>query len=273
MCLILFGWNVHPRYSLVVASNRDEFYDRPTEPLNWWNDNPNILGGRDKAKVNGSSGTWMGISKTGRFAAITNIRAPSEKNGNLKTRGEITNKFLTSSKSLSNFESDEEINYLDYNGFNLLTGNLIDENLSWTSNRYLENSIIYPHQKPRQMFLKSGVYGLSNAMLDTPWPKVEKSKLRFTQALSTDQGDFDSPERYFDLLYNKETAPSYKLPNTGIDRELEKVLSSAFIKTNNYGTRSSSLLRVRRSGEFEFIENRFDAQGQIDSKTIRDKFI
>ena len=273
MCLILIGWNVHPSYSLIVASNRDEFFDRPTEEINWWDDYPNILGGRDKAEVLGNTGTWMGISNAGRFAAITNVRAPNEKNINLKTRGEITREFLISSKSLTDFICDDEINFNDYNGFNLIVGDLRSNKISWVSNRQLNNSKISQQKSLIPAILEPGIYGLSNAMLDTPWPKVEKSKSRFKEIIKFDNGNFGSSNNYFDLLLNNELAHDSELPHTGISYEWEKILSSPFIRTNNYGTRSSSLLRVKKTGEFELIENRFGAQGPIDSKSILGKII
>lgn len=273
MCLIILGWNVHPSYSLIVASNRDEFYERPTEQINWWSDHPNILAGRDKAQVLGQSGTWMGITKSGRFCALTNVRSPNDKNANLKTRGELTSKFLRSSVDIENFIQENSINFDQYNGFNLLMGDLKSNQLSWTSNRKLNGIKISPKKSYKPNFLNPGIYGLSNAMLDTPWPKVEKSKFGFSEALRIDDGEFNEPDCYFKVLLDNQIAEDNKLPTTGVSYEWEKILSSPFIKTENYGTRSSSLLRIKKNGEFEFTEQIFDAQGTVKSKSVRSKII
>lgn len=266
MCLILFAWNSHPDYSLVVAANRDEFYERPSDPLRWWEGDKNILAGKDRADVIGSSGTWMGLSKSGKFSALTNIRAPSEKNSLLRTRGELTTHFLKSPLSPSDYLSNASKTFQQYNGFNLLVGDLSNKNqpsLHWASNRQLVKESIKNRQTLSTEVLSPGVYGLSNAMLDTPWPKVKHRMASFIQALAMDSGRLEKVEKYLSLLNHQEIAPDSDLPNTGVSLEWERTLSAAFIKTENYGTRASSVLRVRKDGYFQFTEKSFDKNGEI----------
>lgn len=266
MCLILFAWNSHPDYSLVVAANRDEFYERPSHPLKWWDEDKSILAGKDAADVIGTSGTWMGLSKSGKFSALTNIRAPSEKNPLLRTRGELTTHFLKSPLSPSDYVKSASKISQKYNGFNLLVGDLnnqVNPSLYWASNRKLVNNNIKKGQPLTAENLTPGIYGLSNAMLDTPWPKVKHRIASFIQVLSMDTGKLDKVENYLSLLNHQEKAPDSDLPNTGVSLEWERTLSSAFIKTENYGTRASSVLRVRKDGAFQFIEKSFDKNGEI----------
>lgn len=267
MCLILVAWNSHPDYTLVVASNRDEFYERPTYPLTWWDDDKNILAGKDAADVIGSSGTWMGISQFGKFSALTNIRAPSEKNPLLKTRGELTTHFLKSQLSPSEYIRNRSKAFQQYNGFNLLVGDLTKKNqpsLHWVSNRRLDSkNKIQAGQGITTEPLQPGIYGLSNAMLDTPWPKVKHRIASFIQTLAMDSGKLEKVDAYLKLLNHQEKAQDSELPYTGVSLDWERTLSAAFIKTENYGTRASSILRVRKDGFFQFIEKSFDKNGEI----------
>ena len=276
MCLILFSLNTHPTYSFVAAANRDEFYSRPTDPAGWWDEFPSILGGRDKAEVVGIPGTWMGVSKDGRFAAITNVRAPTEKNPLLRTRGEISSEYLTSNLSPNVFVGKDPSRFNQYNGFNFLMGDFTnprDPKLNWLTNRRLANNKISSLDAIKPIQLGTGFYGLSNAMLDTPWPKISNTLPDFKKTLELDMGDFSNPEIYLQLLSNNKTAPDTDLPSTGVTIEWERILSSPFIKTENYGTRSSSLLRVRKDGHFELIERRFNQFGVIDTNKIASRFI
>ena len=268
MCLILTAWQSHPDYPLVVLANRDEFYERPTDPMHWWDDQPHVLAGRDRADVNGSSGTWMGLSKTGKFAALTNVRAPSEKNPESRTRGEISSKYLASSLTPESFIQEHEKTFHRYNGFNLLAADLSPSHpqLIWLSNRVLMGSSIRPRKVMNPQQLKPGVYGLSNAMLDSPWPKVQHRVGAFAQILAMDTGQFKKAEQYLRIMEDATQAPDEYLPKTGVSYEWEKALSSAFIKTEHYGTRSSSLIRVRRDGHFEVVEKRFDAEKELDTQ-------
>jgi uncharacterized protein with NRDE domain len=271
MCLILFAWNSHPDYSLVVAANRDEFYDRGTDGISWWDEHPHILAGRDRADVLGSPGTWLGFTKTGRFAALTNVRAPSAKNPDSRTRGELSIMYLAGNDRPTEFIQDNTKRFAQYNGFNLLMADLSNPEkaeMHWVSNRMMMGQSIRPRKVFPHQPLEPGVYGLSNAMLDTPWPKVNHRVAAFAQALAMDQGQLTNADQYLKLLSDKHHASDHELPSTGVSREWEKALSPAFITTPSYGTRSSTILRVRKDGQFEMVERRFDSAGTIGHDVI-----
>ena len=271
MCLILFAWKSHPDYPLVVAANRDEFYERDTEQMNWWEDHPHVLAGKDKADVMGSPGTWLGFSKTGRFAALTNVRAPSEKKPDARTRGELSLMYLTGRDRPNEFIQLNSKRFGQYNGFNLLMADLSDpENaqMHWVSNRLMMGQNIRPRKVFPEQALNPGVYGLSNAMLDTPWPKVNHRVAAFAQTLAMDSGELKNADHYLRLLADTHEASDHELPSTGVSKDWEKALSPAFIKTPSYGTRSSTVLRVRKDGTFEMVERRFDANGTIGHDVV-----
>lgn len=262
MCLILVAWQSHPDYALVVAGNRDEFYARPAAAAHWWQDAPGVLAGRDLAEVIGDAGTWMGIANAqssewpdesrARFAALTNYRAPSEKRTDARSRGELVSHFLRGDQTPADYLHELAGAHSAYNGFNLLTSDLHD--LWWYSNR----------SKTRQpQKLKPGLYGLSNALLDTPWPKVRSRVGALCEVLAADRGQLaSSPEPYLQLLAEDRQAPDWELPSTGVAPEWEKLLSSAFIRSPSYGTRASTVLRVKHDGRFDYVERSFDAEGQ-----------
>jgi len=270
MCLILTSWQSHPQYPLVVLANRDEFYERPTDPMHWWDEHPHILAGRDRADVNGSSGTWMGFTKTGKFAALTNVRAPSEKNPESRTRGEIAAEFLKGHQTPEEFMNDSEKKFHRYNGFNFLSADLSSEtpSLHWLSNRVLMGDKLRARKVMNPQRLNPGVYGLSNAMLDTPWPKVQHRVGAFAQMLAMDTGDFKKSEQYIRIMQDLTQAPDDYLPQTGVSYEWEKVLSSTFIKTEYYGTRSITLIRVKHDGQYEVIEKCFDAEQELNTQVF-----
>jgi uncharacterized protein with NRDE domain len=270
MCLILTSWQSHPDYPLVVLANRDEFYDRATDAMHWWDDHPHILAGRDRADVQGEPGTWMGLSKLGRFAALTNVRAPSEKNPDAKTRGEISAQFLKARVSPEQFIQEKATQFNRYNGFNLLVADVSVQNpsLLWLSNRVQMGKSLRHRKVMNPQALKPGVYGLSNGMLDSPWPKVQHRIGAFAQLLAMDTGQFKRAENYLGIMSDMTQAPDEYLPETGVSYEWEKVLSSAFIRTPNYGTRATSLIRVRRDGQYEVVEKRFDANGEIGTQSF-----
>jgi uncharacterized protein with NRDE domain len=271
MCLILFAWNSHPDYSLVVAANRDEFYERPTQSMSWWEDHQNILGARDNADVIGLRGTALGLSVEGKFAAVTNIRAPSEKNPDLRTRGELTAKYLSQKLSVDEFIQANQKTFMQYNGFNLLTADLNkndQQELSWISNRMLVGDKIRQRKIISPVKINPGIYGLSNSMLDTPWPKVRLGVAHFAQAIAMDQGKFNHPEHYLKFMSNSTSFSDAELPSTGVSLDWERALSPIFIKTAHYGTRSSTLLRVRKDGNFQMLERRFDSTNFHETSII-----
>jgi uncharacterized protein with NRDE domain len=271
MCLILFAWKSHPDYPLVVAANRDEFYERDTQGIAWWDEHPHVLAGRDRADVLGSPGTWLGFTKGGKFAALTNVRAPSEKNPDSRTRGELSLLYLAGQAAPGEFIQENAKRFQNYNGFNLLMADLSNpENaqMHWVSNRMMMGQNIRPRKVFPHQPLEAGVYGLSNAMLDTPWPKVNHRVAAFAQTLAMDSGQLKNADQYLKLLADTHHASDHELPNTGVSREWEKALSPAFIKTASYGTRSSTILRVRKDGQFEMVERRFDATGAVGHDVI-----
>lgn len=233
MCLIVLSWQQHRAYPLILAANRDEFYARPSEPLHWWPD-AGILAGRDLE----GGGTWMGLSRDGKFAAVTNVRDPRAHRPEAPSRGRLVTDYLVGNAPPSDYVESVSHRGQAFNGFNLLAGDL-DELYSY-SNR--------GHGPVR---LSPGLYGLSNDILDTPWPKVERSKQRLARMLRQPEV---APTSVREMLSDPEPAPDDELPDTGIDRDLERALSAPFIRTPDYGTRVSSLLLIRRNGEAEFYE-------------------
>ncbi|OWW20019.1 NRDE family protein [Noviherbaspirillum denitrificans] len=231
MCLIVFAWKLVPGIPLLAAGNRDEFYERPTTPAGWWSDQAHIYAGRDLR----GGGTWMGVTREGRFAAITNIREPSDRRSDAPSRGELVAGYLAGIASPMQFVEDLAPRAKQYNGFNLLVGNR--EELVWYSNGSPDDA---RNGKP----LAPGVYGLSNGSLDTPWPKVVRTKAQFSSLLC--QG---APEdAYFEMLSDTARAPDCRLPDTGIGQEWERILSAVCIESPEYGTRSSTVVRLPGNG-------------------------
>ena len=252
MCLLVLAWKSHPRYRLVLAGNRDEFHDRASVPLNWWQDDPRILGGRD-LKANG---TWLGVARSGRFGVVTNYRdlqAPVE---GAPSRGNLIPRFLTGATSPKEFLDDLRGAALRYSGFNLLVGGT--RALYYFSNRGAKAPTA----------LSPGVYGLSNHLLDTPWPKLERTRARFNELLAEPELLADD---VFAMLADREQAPIDNLPSTGLPADWERVVSAPFIVNERYGTRCSSLLLVERNGRTVLHERRFDAAG-VQTGTTRFEF-
>jgi uncharacterized protein with NRDE domain len=240
MCVIYFAYNFHPDHPLVLIANRDEFYDRPTVAAVYWDDHPEIFGGRDLV----GGGTWLGITRGGRIAAVTNYREPGAAKGSI-SRGDLVAGFLKSDTSPNDYLAQIGERKSDYSGFNLLVGEFSPQRneLFYFSNRGDGIKKIIP-----------GVYGLSNHLLDTPWPKVRDGKSRFRDLINS------SPlktEPLFDLLTDESLAADAELPNTGIDYEREKALSAIFIKTPIYGTRSSTVVTFDNAFEGTLDERVF----------------
>ncbi|MFB9860081.1 NRDE family protein [Salinicoccus siamensis] len=250
MCLILFQKNQHPGYKLVVGANRDEAYDRPTAPAHFWEDHPDILAGRDLSK----GGTWLGITKSGRIAAVTNIRSKEEQGqGEKKSRGDLIRNFLAQDTSPQSYLEALEHEKHAYAGFNLLVGN--PDELFYLNN---DGSSI--------LQVADGVHGLSNHHLDTPWPKVVNGRKGLKSHLdSAHQAD---PEVIFGLLANEDKAMD-NLPDTGFPEELERSLSPAFIDIDGYGTRSSTVLLIDHDNRVTFIERTFKNKKQIDESRLQ----
>lgn len=233
MCLILVAWRVHTGFPLVVAANRDEFFARPTEPAAFWKHAPQVLAGCDLE----AGGSWMGITRNGRFAALTNFRDPAQNRSGAPSRGALVAEFLTGSETPQAFLDRVAARGGEYNGYNLLAGD--GDTLWWASNM---------GSSPRQ--LEPGVYGVSNHLLDTPWPKVGAGKTALAQALDRLPDD----RALFALLRDDGIHADEHLPQTGISLDWERLLSSAFVKSPDYGTRSSTVLCIDDDGWTSFDE-------------------
>jgi uncharacterized protein with NRDE domain len=236
MCLILFARDAHPEYRLVVAANRDEFYARPTAPAAFWDDAPEVLAGRDLRE----GGTWLGITRAGRFAAVTNVRDPVSYQTGAPSRGHLVSDFLRNRATPAGYLQGLAPRAPRFNGFNLLLGD--GESLAWFSNRGGEGA----------RALGPGVYGLSNHLLDTPWPKVTRGKDDLRRILQSPPDEWE--EALFATLTLRDPAPDALLPDTGVGLERERALSAAFIATPEYGTRCSTVLLVGRDGNVTFTE-------------------
>lgn len=233
MCLILVAWRVHADYPLVVAANRDEFFARPTAPAAFWKEAPQVLAGRDLD----AGGTWMGVTRCGRFAALTNFRDPSQNRKGVPSRGGLVAGFLAGNEAPQDYLERIAPLGRQCNGYNLLVGD--GSELWWSSN--MGGAV-------RQ--LGPGVYGISNHLLDTPWPKVGAGKTALATALDRLPDD----EALFALLQDDGIHPDAHLPQTGVPLDWERLLSSAFVKSPSYGTRSSTVLCMGKDGWTSFDE-------------------
>ncbi|WP_339544144.1 NRDE family protein [Pseudomonas sp. RA_35y_Pfl2_P32] len=238
MCLIVFAWRPDHATPLIVAANRDEFYARPSLPLAAWPEAPQVHAGRDLE----AGGTWLGIGADGRFAALTNIRNPHQPPAR-KSRGELVARFLTGELPIDQYLADVVGRSLEYAGFNLLIGNC---QALWH----------YNAQEAEPSQLAAGVYGLSNAGLDTPWPKLLKAKAALREVLDDPQ-----PQALLALLGDPQTAPFGDLPDTGVGLATESLLSSVFIASPTYGTRASTALIVQADGSRVMVERSFGPYG------------
>jgi uncharacterized protein with NRDE domain len=233
MCLIVFAWRVIPAVPLVAAANRDEYYQRATAPAASWPEHPQIYAGRDLQ----AGGSWMGITQPAadgspsRFAAITNIRAPDEHRDDAPSRGHLVADYLAGSVSPQEYVDAIRADAAAYNGFNLVLGDR--DTLIWFSNRGDNDP---RNGKP----LEPGVYGLSNALLDAPWPKVVKTKAQFASLLCLGAPD----DAFFEMLADTTPAPDQRLPETGVPLDLERMLSAVRIESPSYGTRTSTVVKL-----------------------------
>ncbi len=242
MCLLVFGLGAHPLLPFVVAANRDEFLSRGSAAAGYWPGPEGVLAGRDLA----AGGTWMGVTPSGRFAALTNVRDPRSFDPAAPSRGELVVGFLASSEAplvhLRRLASDP----VRRNGYNLLAG--AGGRLAWHSNA--------AEDSPREV--GAGVHTVSNALLDTPWPKTSRVVAGLARVLG--RGTAVDPEELFALLADREPAPDADLPDTGVGLAAERLLSPPFIEAPGYGTRGSTLLLVARGGKATYLERRFDEE-------------
>ncbi len=253
MCLILLAAQAHPRFPLIVAANRDEAFARPSAAAAFWQDHPEVFAGRDLEH----GGTWLGLSTEGRFAALTNYRQRAPRLRAPRSRGELTRDFLTSQISPNAYvRGVAPYGPVDYNGFSLICGT--PEDLWFYSNR-----------GPGAERIRPGVHGLSNHLLDEPWPKVTRGIAELGSLLDSDESELT--QRLLDLMSERTPAPDHLLPATGIEPDRERARSAAFIEGETYGTRASTVVLVAASGETLFIERTYEAGGKFTGE-IRQRF-
>jgi uncharacterized protein with NRDE domain len=242
MCLVLFAWRAHPRYRLVLAANRDEFHERPSLPADFWPQRPDWLGGRDLQ----AGGTWLGVTRSGRFAAVTNFREPLAPETPLeRSRGELVTDFLAGGETPLTHAHSLLSRGASYRGFNLLLGS--PESLAYVSNRH-----------DRVVEVACGSHGLSNHLLDTDWPKVHSGRERLGRLLQADQ--LEAPV-LLELLSERSQVPGEMPLDQGDGAIRRHLMNHYFIQSPVYGTRSSTVLLVDNDGRTEFIERRFAPDG------------
>ncbi len=250
MCLILCAYRSHSLYPLIIAANRDEFYERPSAPAAFWDDEPHILAGRDLLE----GGTWLGVTESARIAAITNYRDPLSHRSNAPSRGLMVSDFLRGDEDPEEFIERIRPTAKGYNGFNIIVGDL--SHLFYFSNR----GDVFQEIEP-------GIHGLSNHLLDTPWPKVERGRALLAEIISGDANP--SAGAVFHILADITRPDDALLPDTGVGLERERILSPLFIKSSGYGTRSSTVVFVDRNNTVRFTERTFEpATGKEETRTF-----
>jgi uncharacterized protein with NRDE domain len=238
MCLILFAWRMHEKFPLILGANRDEFYERPSASAAFWDDAPDILAGRDLKR----GGTWLGISRRGRLAAVTNYRDPASLKQDAPSRGELAIDYLCRRESPKVYLKRLDPCAGRYNGFSLLMGD--------------RSELFYYSNRGEASRLEPGIHGMSNHLIDTPWPKVEQGKRALEELLQSKRDP--SPEALLTLLASRSRPPDESLPETGVGLEWERVPSPLFIESPAYGTRCSTVLLIDREGMVTFVERVFN---------------
>jgi uncharacterized protein with NRDE domain len=244
MCLLLLAVDAHPDYKLIIAANRDEFYARATAPAHWWHDENQIFAGRDLQQ----GGTWLGVTRERRFAALTNFRDPKAYKPDAPSRGALTREFLASAISCEQYLHELAPGSDAYNDFNLVLWDGSDATIFSSRTRYSTQ-------------VNPGVIAISNSLPDTPWPKVVVSKSRFGEIVRG-RGDLHR-EAIFALLRERSGAPDDQLPDTGVGLQLERELAPIFIAREGYGTRCSTLVTIDRRGKLDFEERGFAPAGAL----------
>lgn len=269
MCLIVVAWQAHPDFPLVVAANRDEFFARPTAAAALWDDAPGLLAGRDLQ----AGGTWLGLHRrppgssaahfTYRFAALTNFRHPASQFPEARSRGELPSRFLMAEASAYDFAHELSQSGQAYGGFNLLTATLNAAGAGELTYCHNLTDLLPAEAPPTPQRLVPGIHAVSNSVLDTPWPKLQQARERFANALEhlPDTGQFS--QAALALLTDRQRATDAELPRTGVPLEWERILSSIFVHSPNYGTRASTLLWIDRHGQANFREISFGPDGVV----------
>lgn len=253
MCLLVLAWNAHPRYRLVLAANRDEYHERPADPLAKWPPPNELLAGRDQK----AGGTWLALDRARRFGVVTNFRELQRPRRSAPSRGRLIPDYLSVPQTPESYLTRLETDAPGYSGFNLLVGD--SEQLWYASNRMDQFAQALP----------AGVHGLSNEFLDSPWPKLQRVRRAFEAWLAdepTAGGTDDLVEHLFTMLADRTPAPEGS-PGTGLPADWERTLSSPFVTHPTYGTRCSTILLIEPSGALVMAERRFDAAGQVNGNT------
>jgi len=248
MCLLVAAYDSHPAYPLVLVGHRDEFHARPTAPLHWWSDSPDLLAGRDLE----AGGTWLGLHRDGRLAVLTNFRGDGGQREGSPSRGLLIPEFLVRDEPAEDFARQLAGRSAHYSGFNMLVFD--GSSLAYVANR--------PESVSRR--LPAGFYGLSNHLLDTPWPKVLRTRERVRVAL---EGDREPSRALFAALRDREPASDTELPSTGLDRDMERLVSAPFIVHPVYGTRCATVVLVDRDGLVRVEERRYSPDGETTGRT------
>lgn len=245
MCLILIAWQKNRDFPVMIAANRDEFHARPSAPADFWPQHPDLVGGRDLQQ----GGTWLGITRGGRFAAVTNFREPGPPVVPSVSRGWLVQDYLLGKSAPEDYLQRVAQRADHYNGFSLLVGDR--DELAYFSNR---------SGGPQR--LEAGLYGLSNHLLDSPWPKVRRGKAALDRVVATPDPQEDA---LLALLADTTIAPDEQLPDTGVGLEKERWLSPVFVRNPVHGTRCSTAVLVHASGQCRFVEQSYDAEGKISA--------
>jgi uncharacterized protein with NRDE domain len=247
MCLAIVALDAHPKYRVVIAANRDEFHARAAAPADWWANG--MLAGKDLV----GGGAWFGVARGGRWALVTNFREGIPRDPNAPSRGELVTRALLDSSPPLQCAAAIASDGARYHGFNLLVGEIREPSSDDRSTAaYASN------RSSGAISLSEGMHGLSNHLLDTPWPKLVRGKVRLAELIDHQALDI---EAVFALLADREPAEDATLPSTGLSRRRERMLSSTFIVSPEYGTRCSTVFTLARDGSAEFVERSFDAEG------------
>ena len=243
MCLIGLAWKVHAKYKLIMVANRDELYNRPTQPAHFWKDHPNVLAGKDLQ----AGGTWLGVEKKGNFTVITNYKDIKNHKRNALSRGFLTLNYLVSRLNPFNYLQEIESSLKMYNGCNLLLGN--KEDLYYCSNIV---KCTFP--------IKAGIYGLSNHFLNTPWYKVKKVKKKLKIHIQDNRLE---NEDLFEMMYDKTFAPNRRSSeDTPINEDPRKLLSAMFIHSLDYGTVNTTILKIDYKNRVFFEERNYNSHSK-----------
>lgn len=245
MCLIVFAWKTHPDYQLVLAANRDEFHRRPSQALRWWPDDPNVLAGRDLQ----AGGTWLAASRSGRFATVTNYREQQQRKKTQRSRGELVANFVSGNSSAASYS--QSIAGENYAGFSLLVAD--NDDLYFVSNRGDDPTLIAP-----------GIYGLSNASLDTPWPKLQRSRDGLRSLIES--GSLNETE-LMRLMSDRTMVPVADVEPGPLPFKFTRALTAPFIVSTEYGTRCSTVYLRSKTDDVTLNERRFDSQGKVSGES------